>query len=71
MKTKPGTASGGMTGKDRTAPSGTSMIFTDEDEKLFKRRLKNGYDLGDPSTYNDCIFHQYEADKLVTNPLKR
>ena len=69
VKTKPGTASGGMTGKDRAAPSGNLRTFTDEEEKLFKRRLENGYDLGDPKYLQWLhIFHPSEADKLVSNP---
>ena len=70
QKTTPDTVSGGRTGRGRIAQSGTSMMFTDEEEKLFRRRLENGYDLGDPKYLQWLqIFHPSESEKIVTNPL--
>ena len=69
-KTVPVTVSGGRTGRGRIARSSTSIMFTDEEEKLFRRRLENGYDLGDPKYLQWLqIFHPSESEKIVTNPL--
>ena len=49
--------------------SGKSMVFTDEEERLFRRRMSNGYDVHDPKYLQWLeIFHPAEAKKLATNP---